>query len=377
MMELLDLRRQSACEEYELFIQSRPNGSFLQCLDWAGVKPGWSREVVVSRRSDGSIRGAMQVLIRKLPIRWSLLYAPRGPVGDCTDEAMLRDLMEGVHLLAHLHHGYRFVCDPLVLEQDTAAVKTLERVGLSWRPNQKDLSTMQSRINYMLPLAGKNREQLLTGFSKKCRYNLRLAQKNGVVCRIGTLGDLDGFYRLMQVTGERDNFTIRPKQYFHDMLTQLGEHCRMYVCEYEGELISGAIAVQYASITSYVYGASDNRFRQVMPNYLMQWEMILWALDSGCTVYDFQAIPFYQDTQSPYYGIYRFKHGFGGVVVSLAGDFNYYYCRPVHWAAQLGRKLFVKKQSAMRHIHSALRTRWGQKPVPALEAQALCSSQTS
>ncbi|MFQ9872764.1 MAG: hypothetical protein ACLRVT_07145 [Oscillospiraceae bacterium] len=27
---------------------------------------------------------------------------------------------------------------------------------------------------------------------------------------------------------------------------------------------------------------------------------------------------------------------------SAWGDFYYYYCRPVHWAAQLGRKLFVK-----------------------------------
>jgi hypothetical protein len=34
-------------------------------------------------------------------------------------------------------------------------------------------------------------------------------------------------------------------------------------------------------------GASDNLFRNVMPNYLIQWEMIRWAAENRCAVYDF------------------------------------------------------------------------------------------
>ena len=74
------------------------------------------------------------------------------------------------------------------------------------------------------------------------------------------------------------------------MLKALGEHARLYMGFYEGNAVCGAIATNYAGKTCYVYGASDNVYRNVMPNYLMQWEMIRWAVETGCTLYDFQGV---------------------------------------------------------------------------------------
>ena len=59
------------------------------------------------------------------------------------------------------------------------------------------------------------------------------------------------------------------------------------ICDYQGQALSGAVCVQYGGRTCYVYGASTAVHREVMPNYLMQWEMIRWALQSGCEIYDF------------------------------------------------------------------------------------------
>ena len=97
--------------------------------------------------------------------------------------------------------------------------------------------------------------------------------------------------KVYQVTGQRDGFNTRPMSYFERMLDALGEQVRLYLCYYEGQPISGAITTNYAGKTCYVYGASDNAFRNVMPNHLMQWEMIQWAVDTGCVVYDFRASP--------------------------------------------------------------------------------------
>ena len=60
-----------------------------------------------------------------------------------------------------------------------------------------------------------------------------------------------------------------------------------------------------------------------MPNHIMQWTMIQWAVENGGFVYDFQGIPNYQDENSPNYGVYRFKKGFNGQVVEFAGEFDY------------------------------------------------------
>jgi len=139
---------------------------------------------------------------------------------------------------------------------------------------------------------------------------------------------LDDFVRIMQTTGERDGFNTRPKSYFARMLKALGPHVRLYMGFYEGNPVCGAITTNYAGKTCYVYGASDNLYRNVMPNYLMQWEMIKWAVETGCTLYDFQGVSGNLDENGHMYGLYRFKKGFNGQLDEYAGEWNYTY-RPL------------------------------------------------
>ena len=133
---------------------------------------------------------------------------------------------------------------------------------------------------------------------------------------------LDDFYRLLEETSLRDGFTIRSKEYFASMLEKLGEHCRLYLCYYNGQALSGAVTVQYGGRTCYVYGASTALHIYVMPNYLMQWEMIRWAVENKCHTYDFMGIPHWYDETHPNYGVYRFKRGFNGHVAVYAGEFS-------------------------------------------------------
>ena len=81
-----------------------------------------------------------------------------------------------------------------------------------------------------------------------------------------------------------------------------------------------------------------------MPNYLIQWEMIKWAIETGCTVYDFQGISGDTENENDHlYGLYRFKRGFNGQIDELPGEFDIIY-RPlsmkmVKHAAKLNSKL--------------------------------------
>jgi lipid II:glycine glycyltransferase (peptidoglycan interpeptide bridge formation enzyme) len=149
--------------------------------------------------------------------------------------------------------------------------------------------------------------------------------KHGVTVEVKGHDGLDDFMRLMVTTGERDGFSIRSKGYFAQMLDSLGGHARLYMAYYDGKAVSGALTTNYGGKTCYIYGASDNAHRNVMPNYLIQWEMIRWAIGTGCTVYDFQGIDGTLDESSRLYGLYRFKRGFGGTVDELAGEFDYVY----------------------------------------------------
>ena len=47
-----------------------------------------------------------------------------------------------------------------------------------------------------------------------------------------------------------------------------------------------------------------------MPNYLLQWEGIKYALSQEKDIYDFRGVSGVLDETHPQYGLYRFKKGF-------------------------------------------------------------------
>ncbi len=50
------------------------------------------------------------------------------------------------------------------------------------------------------------------------------------------------------------------------------------MAEYKGSPpIAGTIAFIFGDKAWYIYGASSNDYRNVMPNYALQWSMIEWA----------------------------------------------------------------------------------------------------
>ncbi|MGM9623135.1 MAG: peptidoglycan bridge formation glycyltransferase FemA/FemB family protein, partial [Butyricicoccus porcorum] len=108
------------------------------------------------------------------------------------------------------------------------------------------------------------------------------------------------------------------------------------------------------------YGASANGtkefdVRKLMPNYLLQWMMIQWALEKGCRIYDFRGVSGDLTPDNPLYGLYRFKKDFNGDLVQFVGEYDLVFNKPVHFAVvhgqstyrNLRRKRFLKKNAAL------------------------------
>lgn len=307
-------------------MSSHPQGCFTQSANWREVKNNWGFEAVVSRATDGAIVGAVAVLVQKIPVvGTSFLYAPRGPVCDLHNREVLLDLKAGVDALAEQYNAHEFKMDPDVLLSDEEFLSIAREMGFEQVYGPDGFEGIQARFNYRLYLEGRTEEELLANLTQGARRKVRIAMKNGVEVRPVGQEYLDAFVRIMQVTGERDGFNVRPHSYFVRMLNALGEHVRLYMGFYQGEPVCGAITTNYAGKCCYVYGASDNVHRDVMPNYLMQWEMIRWAAETGCNVYDFQGISGNLEEGGHMYGLYQFKRGFNGRIDELAGEFNYVY----------------------------------------------------
>ena len=329
--------------EYEEFVLHHQNGTFTQSTHWPQVKEGWGHGVIVSRGADGAIRGGMVVLTKKVPgLNRNFLYAPRGPICDYRDEETFADLVEGAKAFAKKVRGFTFKMDPMVGADDRTFIEMAKKYGFTYKEDQTDDDTIQRRNNYMLDLTGKTADELLASFHQKWRYNIRLAARKGVEVRVCGKESLPDFMKIYQVTGARDGFNTRPQAYFERMLDAFGEHIRLYICYYQGQPVSGAITTNFAVKTCYVYGASDNNFRNVMPNHAMQWAMIQWALETGCTTYDFQGIPLDLSGEDHMHGVYLFKKGFNGQVVTFTGEYDMVFAPWVQKFVDTSEKVLLK-----------------------------------
>ena len=162
------------------------------------------------------------------------------------------------------------------------------------------------------------------------------------------------FARLMLETGVRDGFVTRQPEYFAQMLDNLGEHCRLYMAFHEDVPIAGTLAIHYGDKVWYLYGASSNEHRNLMPNYLLQWRMIQWAVETKCRVYDFRGVSGDLSEDNPLYGLYKFKKGFGGEFTEFVGEMDLVLNRPVYFAVEHGtnllkevrKKRYLKKNGA-------------------------------
>ncbi len=349
----MEILKKEQYKEFVDFVADHKNSNFMQSLEWAALKSNWVHEIVVSRDEKGEIKGAMLILIQKVPVfKSGFLYAPHGPVCDFSDKETIADLLEGAKAVGKKYNGFLFKCDPIVLETAEEEIKNFTSLGFKYEAGRKDFQTLQPRFNYALTdIEGRTPEEEIMTFTQKTRYNIRVAEKHGVELRICDKSALPDFYRIFEVTAKRDNFILRPIEYYEKMLDCFGDKMRLYLCYYNGAPVSGAMCCQYARKTYYVFGASDNQYRNVMPNYLMQWGMIKWALEGNSRVYDFLGVPVNVDPESPMIGVYRFKKGFNGEVLGYVGEFDYVlkpFVNCLFNVATKGKKLFYAVYRGIR-----------------------------
>ena len=309
-------------KEYKEFLENHDRCNFQQSLEWGKVKTSWKNEVVLAKDENGKIIGAISVLIRKIPIFGNFMYVSRGPICDIHNEKVLKELTEGLRELAKQYKAFTLRMEPDIKSDDEEFKKIIKNLGFKINDKGKNFSDgIQPRYVFRLDIKGKTEDEIFAAFHPKTRYNVRLAMKKGIEIREGTREDLKDFHKIMMVTGKRDNFMIRPLSYFEKMYDCLApEHLKLMMAYYNGQPVSGIIDIIYGNKIWYLYGASSNEHRNLMPNYLLQWEMIKYSIEHGKDVYDFRGVTGIVDEKDPHYGLYRFKKGFNAEFTEFVGE---------------------------------------------------------
>jgi lipid II:glycine glycyltransferase (peptidoglycan interpeptide bridge formation enzyme) len=131
----------------------------------------------------------------------------------------------------------------------------------------------------------------------------------------------------------------------------------VWLATHESDVLAGIITIFISGQAVYLYGASSDLKRNLMPAYALQWAAIRAAKASGCAEYDFFGIPPGEDLGHAMAGLYLFKTGFGGRIVHRLGSVDL----PVQpWAAaaftSLERIRLFWHKKVMKRIAALFRT---------------------
>ena len=205
---------------------------------------------------------------------------------------------------------------------------------LKLRKNSVDIQPPDSTL---VDLTG-TEEEILEKMHSKWRYNIRLSERKGVTIHrylgndINLSEKLDKFYELTKITNARDGNASHAKSYYLDLIKSSAEEISkgrdvpvisLYIAEHEGEEIASIMTLFSHDEAIYLYGASSNNKRNLMPNHLLQWTAMKDAKAYGSKYYDMYGLPPEgKDENHPMHGLYMFKANFGGKNIHRTGSWD-------------------------------------------------------
>lgn len=278
-----------------------PFGAFLASFEWGAFQRALGRSVerVYTSSADGEM--IAQAIRHDLPFGFNYWMISKGPTGTMAPEKMVSALRQQLSDGAFLRIEPNFV---------SRMLKT---------------NDVQPAATLMLDLKLGSQE-LLAQMKSKTRYNIRLANRKGVVCKIVGLDRFEDFVRLMEQTTHRDSFRAHPDLYYKTMLETMKDtdaQAFLAMAFYEDRPIASNIMIDFNGVRTYLHGATSNLHRNVMAQYGLHWFLIEDAVEKGMHQFDFWGIaPEGASSDHPWSGITRYKKGFGGKELSMPGTFD-------------------------------------------------------
>ncbi|NGT86131.1 lipid II:glycine glycyltransferase FemX [Clostridium perfringens] len=239
--------------EIDKFNESDRKGHIFQTSYWAELKKDWKKKFIAGYDNDNNMVITATILLRKAPyINKYMGYIPRSFTCDYNNKKLLIEFTEYLREFAKKNNISFITIDPDIhlkeneeaLSECTEIKNFLKSLGYK-NTDSKNFEAIQPNFVFRLPLPTEGnkmdiKKAVFKKFSSKTRYNIKVAEERGLSVEVydkETLNEdvLDRFHEIMVTTGKRDNFLVRHREYFKDMIDYLYPHCRLYMVKYSYE----------------------------------------------------------------------------------------------------------------------------------------------
>ena len=295
--------------QWESFVLASAENSFLQSWNWGEFNEITGEKIWRLGVFDNDKLEAVALVIKVKARRGSFLFVPHGPI-YLTDNRgkVLNELTLFLKNLAKKEKVVFVRISPL-LEKNEENLNIFKKVGFRDAP----IHMMHPETTWLLDIT-KSEDEILMEMRKTHRNLIRRAKKEGVEIIPGTdKEDIKTFYDIHMETAERHKFTPFSYDYIKSEVEVLkkDDQISIFSAKYDNKIISSAIIVFYGSQAFYHHGSSRSEYNKIPASYLELWEAIKSAKKRGIKTFNFYGIV-EDKPKHPWYGLSRFKKGFGG-----------------------------------------------------------------
>lgn len=221
-------------KEYEDFVlHNKYKSHFMQSIGW-----GEFQETVNNRTAyytgvykDNKLIAACMLLEKKLPLGYSYMYAPRGPVLNFEDTETLDFLINNLKAFAKKKKAIYIKFDPDIIikrkdykeepvkiDMDTDKLfkhltKDLKLKHLGFT---KNFETAQPRFTYRIDLSP-SEDEIYSRFSKTAQKTAKKAEESGCIYVKTDASHIEEFYSVMLDTENRKDFVGHNKEYYQNL----------------------------------------------------------------------------------------------------------------------------------------------------------------
>lgn len=330
----------------------------LQTYEWGEFRKETGVKVI--RRGvlkDNKLVDGFQLTIHPIPrTPWTIGYLPKGTMPT---EAILQELQTV---------GEEERCVFIQLEPNIVRTMHYEPGTRKEFPESKEFNTIIHNSSFIIhnsahPLftkytfhldLTKSEEELLKAMHPKTRYNIKVAQKNGVeVTEDSSTKAFEVYWKLMEETTTRQKFYAHGKSYHqsqwelfpheitHKQSTsnnQLSSH--LLTATYQGKILTAMLFFVFHDTLYYPYGASSGEYRNFMHSTLTMWEGIRFGKKLGLKTFDmWGALGPHADQNDPWFGFHDFKRKYGPDHVEFVGSYDLIIKPQLYQAYKLADKL--------------------------------------
>lgn len=293
--------------EWDKFVTSHAEANFLQSWDFYEFYRSRGNKIVRRLAWAGDeIVGAYAGVIEEAK-RGRYMAIAGGPILDWNNRELVEAVFADIKAEGKRHKCV-FVRVRPQLELSDQSLNLMYDLGLRKAP-------MYLSVEYagVLDLT-KNEDEIMKGMRQRLRRALRKAEKNGITIEKSTdPADIHEFYEIELQTAGRHRFIAFSEDFLVKQFAAFAPNGEavLYTAKLGDEVLAQNFMIFYGNEASYHYGVSSELGTKYSGAPLLHMEAMRDARERGIKRYNFWGIVDEDDIHHRFYGVSKFKRGFG------------------------------------------------------------------